>query len=67
MKTRHQIVPCKCGCDPLLFRVGDSKQYYLLKCPACYRMVDNYDDASPTLDAAISKWNTKMRLEKFDD
>lgn len=64
---RQNISPCKCGCDPLLFRVGDDKQYYLLRCPVCYMSTDDDDDANTTLESAIDKWNAKMRLEKSEE
>ena len=64
---RQNISPCKCGCDPLLFKVGDWKQYYLFRCPACGRMWDKPDIASRTIEEAALKWNLMLRLEKDDE
>lgn len=60
------IEPCpKCSCKPMYVRVGDNKQYAILRCPYCGYVPAKLDEARSTRRGAIKVWNkaTKELLQ----
>ena len=51
----------KCGSVPELIKVGDYKEYFIVKCPKCHHTEANYDEASTTERGAIRIWNKRSR------
>lgn len=51
----------KCGAVPELIRVGDLKEYFIVKCPECYHTEAKYDEASITERDAIRIWNKRSK------
>lgn len=47
---------CKCGGAPEIIRVGDQKEYFLVRCSKCYHSTNKYDEASLTESHALRVW-----------
>ena len=57
----------KCGGIPVVNRVGDDKNYFIIRCSSCQYTSANYDEASLTVKSAVRIWNKDNNYTNFVD
>ena len=57
----------KCGGIPVVNRVGDDKNYFVIRCSSCHYTPAQYDEASLTVKSAVRIWNKDNNYTNFVD
>lgn len=56
----YKLKKCKCGREPIFYRVGDYKKYWVVGCHFCGNREAKYHEARVTKYFAAKLWNRRI-------